>query len=283
MSSHPFDARYVAARSVLLDALGAMPLHRRSLTLVGAQAIYLRVGDAGLDDIVPHTLDADLAIAPELLVHEPAIATALEAGGFKSGEPGRWATIRSVDGFDVSIMIDLMVPHVAAGASGRAARVPGLGPRDARSTLGLEAALFDRSSMMIGALDPADGRSFELQVGGVAALLVAKMHKFGERIDQSARRQRPLAKDALDAHRLLRGVRVETLVGSFRRLLGQDDPTAEVVRQALTILQREFTAPGARGAKLAGDAGRLSREAADLPTLTARLARGLLDALGIPI
>ena len=280
MTSLPFDSRYVAARAVLLDALEAMPIHRHSLILVGAQAIYLRVQDAGLDDVVPHTLDADLAIAPELLVREPALGAALLAGGFASGEPGRWATTRSVDGADVSIMIDLMVPQVAASSSGRAALVPGLGPRDARSTSGLEAALFDRSPMMIEALDPADGRSFELQVGGVAALLIANLHKFGERIDQSAKRQRPLAKDALDAHRLRRGERIETLVDSLRRLLAQDAATVAVVRHGLRILQREFAAPGARGAQLVGVAGGVSREAAALPGLTASLASSLLEALG---
>lgn len=280
MSLVPFDSRYIAARSVLLDALEAMPLHRHSLVLVGAQAIYLRVQDAGLDDIVPYTLDADLAIAPELLVREPTIGTALLAGGFASGEPGRWATTRAVDGFDMRIMLDLMVPQSVAGAFGRAARLAGLGTHDARSTVGLEAALFDRAPMMIGALDAADGRSFDLQVGGVAALLIAKMHKFGERVDQSAKRQRPLAKDALDAHRLLRGERVETLADALRRLLVQDAVTVEVVRQGLRILRRHFAAPGARGAQLVGVAGAVSREAADLPRLTATLARSLLEALG---
>lgn len=39
---------YVRARSVLLDALQALEPHLDSLTLVGAQAVYLQTGDADL-------------------------------------------------------------------------------------------------------------------------------------------------------------------------------------------------------------------------------------------
>ena len=46
------DELYVIARRVLLDALDALGGHRDAVVLVGAQAIYLRVGEA------------DLAVAP---------------------------------------------------------------------------------------------------------------------------------------------------------------------------------------------------------------------------
>jgi hypothetical protein len=36
-----YDPRYVAARSVLLDALGALGAQREAVVLVGAQAIYM--------------------------------------------------------------------------------------------------------------------------------------------------------------------------------------------------------------------------------------------------
>lgn len=50
---------YVAARSALLDALTALQPHLDALVLVGAQAIYVRVGDA--DIAVPgSTTDGDL-------------------------------------------------------------------------------------------------------------------------------------------------------------------------------------------------------------------------------
>ena len=56
------DDVYVAARRVLLDALEALGPHRVAVTLVGAQAVYLRVGDADIA-VAPSTTDGDLALA----------------------------------------------------------------------------------------------------------------------------------------------------------------------------------------------------------------------------
>ena len=39
-----FDELYVIARRVLLDALAALSSHLDAIVLVGAQAVYLRVG-----------------------------------------------------------------------------------------------------------------------------------------------------------------------------------------------------------------------------------------------
>jgi hypothetical protein len=43
MSGAP-DPQYVVARSVLLDALGALGAQREAVILVGAQAVYLHTG-----------------------------------------------------------------------------------------------------------------------------------------------------------------------------------------------------------------------------------------------
>ena len=61
-----FDELYVMARRVLLDVLGALGDHRDAIVLVGAQAVYLRVGDADLA-ITPYTTDGDLVIDPAVL------------------------------------------------------------------------------------------------------------------------------------------------------------------------------------------------------------------------
>ena len=58
------DPLYVTARDVLLDALEALGPHRSSLVLVGAQAIYLHTGEAGIA-VAPFTTDADMVIDPE--------------------------------------------------------------------------------------------------------------------------------------------------------------------------------------------------------------------------
>src|SRR5262245_20096935 len=84
------DPEYVAARRVLLDALMALGAHRRAVVLVGAQAIYLHVGEGDLA-VAPYTTDADLAIDPRELDDEPALACTLETAGFKLAiRPGTW-------------------------------------------------------------------------------------------------------------------------------------------------------------------------------------------------
>jgi hypothetical protein len=64
------DELYVIARRVLLDALDALREHRDATILVGAQAIYLHAGDAGLG-VAEYTTDADLALDPDLLAEIP--------------------------------------------------------------------------------------------------------------------------------------------------------------------------------------------------------------------
>lgn len=58
---------YVLARRVLLDALAGLACHRDAIVLVGAQAIYLNVGDADLA-VAPITTDGDLVIEGERFV-----------------------------------------------------------------------------------------------------------------------------------------------------------------------------------------------------------------------
>ena len=41
------DRIYIRARRVLLDALDALGEQRQAVVLVGAQAVYFRVGEAG--------------------------------------------------------------------------------------------------------------------------------------------------------------------------------------------------------------------------------------------
>lgn len=112
----PLDPEYVAARRVLLDALDALGTHRKAVVLVGAQAIYLHVGEGDLA-VSPHTTDGDLAIDPRQLDDEPALTGTLEAAGFElTVRPGTWsskdvqidflAVARAVSGVRVSAAAD---------------------------------------------------------------------------------------------------------------------------------------------------------------------------------
>jgi hypothetical protein len=130
---------YVAARGVLLDALGALEVHLDNLILVGAQAVYYHAGDTRLS-VAPMTTDADLALDVQGLSDEPEISRALRTAGFAVGDnPGHW-----IGRGDVAV--DLMVvPHQSgtAGKNSRSARIDPHERATARITPGLEPALVD--------------------------------------------------------------------------------------------------------------------------------------------
>ena len=143
MSPSP-PPEYVLARSVLLDALGALDRHLDALVLVGAQAVYFHTGDAELI-VVATTTDADLALDPAKLLDEPLLEDALRAAGFELGaNPGAWRG-------RFGVAVDLMVPEALSGVSSRrSARIPiygnrGRAPRGgSRSGLGRQRGPRDR-------------------------------------------------------------------------------------------------------------------------------------------
>lgn len=199
---------YVEARRVLLDALEALGSQSDAVVLADAQAIYLRTGPDSLP-IAEYTIDGDLALDPERLADAPLLAELMEAAGFKlavlqgAEEPGIWQKPAEVNGVEVMVPVDLIVPTgVAAPGGTRGARLGAHGKRAARKATGLEAALADNDVMRIEALDPTERRSAQLRVAGIAALLVAKTHKISDRIE-SSRQDRLVDKDASDVIRLM--------------------------------------------------------------------------------
>lgn len=153
-------------------------------------------------------------------------------------QPGLWFT---PDGIE----IDFLVPSSIAG-SGR--RGVDLGPRHDRLAAmragGLGAALVDNAPRRIEALDPADRRSTTIAVAGPAALLIAKLHKIGERADGPPARL--LRKDASDLFLLLRAVETEALAATIQRLR-QEPSTASTTESALRYLRGLFTRSTAAG------------------------------------
>jgi hypothetical protein len=74
------DQLTVAARRVLLDGLVALEPHLSAITVIGAQAVYLRSADATLAT-ASYTSDGDLGIDPQLLRSEPHLDVALRDAG----------------------------------------------------------------------------------------------------------------------------------------------------------------------------------------------------------
>ncbi|MFD5826569.1 hypothetical protein [Lentzea sp. NPDC060358] len=220
---------YVLARGVLLDALSGLGAHRDAVILVGAQAVYLHTGTADFGT-APTTTDADLALIPENLADEPAVVEAMRAGGFVPGnQPGRWLG-------EGGVAVDLMAPEELCGGSGRrSARLqpPHDDKATARKTLGLEAAVVDNSVRVIGALNAADSRSFEIKVAGAGALIVSKITKISER---RAQMHRLKPKDGLDVLRLLRTFDTAELARGLRDLVSHELSSA-VTEQAVAELR----------------------------------------------
>lgn len=274
MSSTGDDATdlLVRARSVLLDALVALHKHTDAIIVIGAQAVYLRTG--GVDVALPEaTKDSDVAVDPCLLADDPRLEAAMRAAGFLpsvNGQPGAWV---GRDG----IPVDLMVPASLAGPGTRAARIPPHDDRATRRARGLEAVLVDSDVMDVVSLDPGDHRSTDVRVAGAAALLVAKLHKIAERVDDPRRLE---DKDAHDAYRILRATETAILSHAFIRLLA-DDVSAGATREALDYLAKLFAAgPEAIGAMMAGRAEEAVGDPAQVSAAVAILSRDLLDALG---
>lgn len=241
------DNLIVEARAVLLDAVAALEAHKNSVILIGAQAIYLHTGHVSFA-LAETTKDSDLAIDVRSLGDDPRLEEAMARAGFMraaGGQPGSW--ISPLTG----IPVDLMVPERLAGSGGRrGVRVPPHDKNSARRAAGLEAAIIDQSPMEVTSLD-GDGRTAVINVAGPAALLVAKLHKLGERVDSPHRLN---DKDAHDIHRLLQATDTGQLAATMRRLR-MDALSGPAVAQALELCEQLFAAgPEALGSMMAGRA-----------------------------
>ncbi len=263
----------VAARRALLDALEALAAHRHAVILIGAQAIYLHTGSAPVA-LAEATKDSDLAIDPRMLGNEPLLDEAMKEAGFhrdvQHPQPGGWLT---ADG----IPVDLMIPETLAGpGSGRGARIPPHHRHATRRTAGLEAAVVDHAPTFIAALDPNDPRTTTANVAGPAALLVAKLHKLGERQDSP---NRLVDKDAHDVYRLLVATETGCLAAQLHALRAH--PLAgEATAKALAYLDAMFSNGGERvGATMAGRAEELVGMPATVTAAVTALTDDLMAAI----
>jgi hypothetical protein len=135
----------------------------------------------------------------------------------------------------------------------------------------------DHALKDITSLDPADRRAFTLKVAGPAALLVAKLHKLGDRDEHDPHRLSD--KDAHDVYRLLVGVTTQALSSALKGLLANEF-AAESTRVALDHFDGLFAnGPEALGCHMAGRAEELLGEPAIVAQATAALAGDLVRAL----
>ena len=160
-------------------------------------------------------------------------------------QPGSWI---NAAGYSV----DLLLPEAVSGRAGkgRSGRIPPHDNISARRVRGIEGALVDHAPMIVTWLEAGDERQHEILVAGPSALLVAKLQKIAERIEQQ-RRQRP--RDAHDVFRLLREVEVETFADRFGAM-GAADFSHDVELEAIGHLRALFDEPARHGAQQAARA-----------------------------
>ncbi len=236
---------YIDARETLLAAVKALGPHSDAVVLVGAQAIYVHTErDDDSFAISPFTYDADIALDPRLLGSSPAIVDAMSRAGFHlSKQPGLYRR-------DGGAQVDLLVPEAVGGPGRRAARLGVHGSRAAMKVHGLEGALVSHTREKIVSLAPDADRSCSLKVAGPAALLVSKMHKIGERLeDPDVRRQAQLSKDAFDIYRLLRAIDTAEMAQEFG-FLQSHEISSSVTSEALSMFQNLFGSRSGAGTTL---------------------------------
>ena len=275
MADPPVDPNYVRARAGLLDALMALGPLRAATVLVGAQGVYEYTRE--VDDhfaVAPATFDADLVFIPELLIDDPKIPQAMSEAGYVLGDqPGIYRR-------DDNTQVDLLVPQIVGGRRGRGADLGVHGSHSARQVRGLEGALVSRRPMAIGSFSAEDHRSFEIQVAGPAALLVAKIHKLSDRADEQGS-PRLNNKDAFDVYRLLLAIQARELAEEAANLRVHSR-SQEVTEEALTKFSELFGADSGTGTQLVVDhVGPLENPDFIAASVVA-LAQELLNAVDVP-
>jgi hypothetical protein len=275
------DELYTVARTVLLDALDALGEHRPALVLVGAQAIYLRIGEADLA-VASYTTDGDLAIDPRILGADPPLEQKLIEAGFTrnaKGDLGIWVARRpAASQWLLEVSVDLLVPTAFSPGDHpekhRSARLPGHS-RVARTVHGLEGVLVDKDQLEVRSFLASDPRVFQVLVAGPAALIMAKAFKIQDRLGSG----RLSDKDALDVYRLLRGVPTGELAARYRLIL-EDAIAGATAGASLDLFRSQFGNRSGHGVRMTLQATENLLDPEETASSLVVLARDLLDALG---
>ncbi len=274
-----YDPVYVAARSVLLDALEALGSQRDAIIVVGAQAVYMQTGDGDIA-LAPYTTDADLALTPDDLADDPLLEGLMRDAAFTldAQQPGSWHKSVKVDGKDTDIPVDIMVPDGFAPPGGtRSVRIEPHDKMAARKAVGLEGAVIDFDRMDVAALDEADSRTFAVRVAGPAALVIAKLHKINDRL-RAGKRDRIADKDASDVYRIMQAVPVDAFLARLRPLL-EDPISAGPTSAAIELLGELFGAPRVQGVQMAVESLRTAVPAERVEAICVAFTRQVREGL----
>ena len=155
------------------------------------------------------THDADLGVAPGLLLPMPLLGEVLDSAGLEPASPSRpgvWG-LKSEHNkpLHARLTVDLIAPASVAGPGRRGADVGPHGRRSVSKTVGTELSLIDRQWMTIESFDDQQPDR-EGYVAGIAALICAKVFKISDRLDPVELARNPerfKSKDVTDLFRLM--------------------------------------------------------------------------------
>lgn len=129
--------------------------------------------------------------------------------------------------------------------------------------------------MTVRAREPHDHRAYMVNVASPAALVVAKLHKLGDRRTSPGRQD---DKDAHDLYRLLAAVSTDAVAAGLGRLRA-DELAGPPTERALALLAELFGAgPEALGSRMAGRAEEGIGDPQIAAASAAVLSKDVLDA-----
>src|SRR5260370_8104763 len=93
-------------------------------------------------NVAPLKIEGDIAMDPSSLPSSPPLEKVLSEAGFNAGtQPGRWTRLTRVEGRDITVEVDFMVPAgVAPGAGTRTVDLEGHSRRATRRVPSLQPA-----------------------------------------------------------------------------------------------------------------------------------------------
>jgi hypothetical protein len=254
------DARYVAARRVLLDALTVLAPHGDAVILAGAQAIYLHTGAADLA-IAPYTTDGDLVLNPLLLGDAPELEAGMSAAGFHL-QQSPVAMSSQASGWLVPPLPERFRSISSSPRAQRRASADVL-PDLAPTALALHGGLSDSRQRWsttarwpLQRSSPATSAHCRRGWQDPAALFVAKAHKLHDRV-ASGRAARLDDKDASDVVRLMQSTRPDE-VSATLSALAQDALVGPSTTEALNYIEELFGRRGRPGIEMASRALRIA-------------------------
>ena len=181
---------------------------------------------------------------------------------------------------EIVVPVDLIVPEELAPKAGRrAARLPGEhGKTTARKSPGLAGAVVDNGPIELVSLEDGDPRTITVNVAGFGALLVAKVHKLGDRLSTPERLH---AKDAGDVYRLFDAIAPDEM-GSILQSLLEDARSSATTEKALAYLDELFNGSAAVGVRVAVNALQGLLPESTVVAATGAYVTGLRRTIGHP-